>query len=831
MGKSPEWDNRLRHIMQWADLEKSRPMFDLFLRLIADGVLDDARGPIAVNSTFWSMLYSLTQERPEWIPEVMAVWLRRRLKIICGAKKADETLPWNDLFTHDQFAANHFHQAATEAPLIFARYVLPVVVELSDAATYAGDNRLPYRDQIWPIVFASVYEMPEAACLHSLTDALGAISTKEANVREFITILLTRKTYISNLLLLTIYRAGAVRFADEAAERLCDEPWRFHCGFSDSPYWTSMQAIRAIIPDCSPDSRSKLESAILDYSSDYEHTPEGHKSIGRSSFALLSAIPEEFRSTSAKARFKELERKFREPDTAPTGIRGGFVGPPIEKEAAERMTDEQWLKAIAKYDSEHRHRATDFLKGGAWELAGMFREFVRNEPERFARLALRLPSNASAAYLDRALDALKDVTSLFELKLELARKAFAEHRIECGKAIADLLGQIEQPFPADSIEMLAWIATEHPDPEKELWSEQAVGKTPYYGGDILTHGINTARGRAAEAIRDLILKKPGYIKDFESTIRKLADDRSFAVRACAASTILAIAPSDWSRAFRLFEVLLEPSSPTMVILQRVRRKIPERMGGYHLCRQLDLVASKYLVHDDVLLRTEYVDRFIRYALHGHADDMRPVLGRMLRSQDKVVREGGARLSSLANLYQGHYDAFIREALQGDSAQRLGIARVASRNIADQKSRVWCESQLLSLINDDDAEVRREAASCFHHLKGQPFEAYSDFIRGFCESRAYETESTGILFALEESTDKLPGITTTVCQKFIDRFSDEANDVRTSRSADVHLVTKLVFRTYHQHELDDWAPRCLDLIDCMCLEGIQGLSKELAEFER
>ena len=70
--------------MQWADLEKSRPMFDLFLRLIADGVLDDARGPIAVNSTFWSMLYSLTQERPEWIPEVMAVWLRRRLKIICG---------------------------------------------------------------------------------------------------------------------------------------------------------------------------------------------------------------------------------------------------------------------------------------------------------------------------------------------------------------------------------------------------------------------------------------------------------------------------------------------------------------------------------------------------------------------------------------------------------------------------------------------------------------------------------------------------------------------------------------------------------------------------
>ena len=141
------------------------------------------------------------------------------------------------------------------------------------------------------------------------------------------------------------------------------------------------------------------------------------------------------------------------------------------------MTDEQWLKAIAKYDSEHRHGATDFLKGGAWELAGMFREFVHKEPERFARLALRLPSNASAAYLDRALDALKDVTSLFELKLELARKAFAEHRIECGKAIADLLGQIEQPFPADSIEMLAYDCPQSTQtPKKNCGANKQLGR-------------------------------------------------------------------------------------------------------------------------------------------------------------------------------------------------------------------------------------------------------------------------------------------------------------------------------------------------------------------
>jgi hypothetical protein len=43
--------------------------------------------------------------------------------------------------------------------------------------------------------------------------------------------------------------------------------------------------------------------------------------------------------------------------------------------------------------------------------------------------------------------------------------------------------------------------------------------------------------------------------------------------------------------------------------------------------------------------------------------------------------------------------------------------------------------------------------------------------------------------------------------------------------------KLLFRTYHQHQRDEWAPRCLDLIDRMCLEGIQDVSKGLEEFER
>ena len=54
--------------MQWAELHKSRRFFDLFLRLVDNGTLDEAHGPIAENSTFWDMLYGLDEKPPRMDP-------------------------------------------------------------------------------------------------------------------------------------------------------------------------------------------------------------------------------------------------------------------------------------------------------------------------------------------------------------------------------------------------------------------------------------------------------------------------------------------------------------------------------------------------------------------------------------------------------------------------------------------------------------------------------------------------------------------------------------------------------------------------------------------
>ena len=139
--------------------------------------------------------------------------------------------------------------------------------------------------------------------------------------------------------------------------------------------------------------------------------------------------------------------------------------------------------------------------------------------------------------------------------------------------------------------------------------------------------------------------------------------------------------------------------------------------------------------------------------------------------------------------------------------------------------------LRARFDDDDADVRREAASCFGQLRDETIGTYGDLIAAFCDSQAYQDDSFWVLHALEETRGWLPGMTTMVCERFLDRFADEARDIQTSRAGDAPTVAKLVFRTYQQHQQDEWTARSLDLIDQLCLEGIGEVSGELEQFER
>ena len=786
-----EWVLRLRSLMQWADLHNtSRPFFDLFLRLVDNGTLDGDRGSIAANAAFWIRLYDLSRNHPEWVSEALAHRLRRSVAAI---RSDGGDLRGGNFFGDDDSVAEIISTSAAHAPAMFVKHLLPIVLEISDSALFGSTP--PKRDAVWPFLTKTDYPGGEEACLLELAGALATLAREGiTDLRGEISDLRRRDTHVANHLLLALYTGGAVRHADEAAALLCEEPWRFQCGFSDSPHWCAMKAIRAVVPHCTAENRERLETVILGYVHPYERTKDGYKRTGWSRFALLSGIPSELRSPAANAHFEELKRKFGEPVGEPQGITGGWVESPIKKDAADKMTDDQWLRAIVKYRSEDwGHFSRSGVTGGAWQLAEDLADRTKEEPERFARLSLRFPADANPVYLERTLSALEKALIASDLKLQVCRKAFTESRGPCGRSIADVLGNIEDPLPDDAVQMLHQLATEHEDPGSEAWQEDAGGGKPYYGGDILNNGINTTRGRAADAIRDLILSDATYIDRFRPTLDRMVQDRSAAVLSCVAGTLWVVACHD----------------PAL---------------GMLLFHNMNL-------SEDRLLATHHVYNFIRGSLHDNFTELRPIIERMLRSSEPEVREAGARLASIAALIRERAANLVDEALRGDAPHRLGVGQVAAANIAGPEYRAWCEATLIALFDDEDSKVRRKAASCFRQLQDEALDGYGDLIAKFCDSKAFEEDSSCILNTLEKSPERLPGMTCEICEKFLDRFADEARNIQTSRAGDTDIVAKLIFRTYQQHQNDEWTFRSLDLIDRLCLDRIHDAGREFEQFER
>jgi hypothetical protein len=789
-----EWPQRLRFCMEWVDHENSRRFFDLFLRLIDNGVLDEARDRLAMNGTFWSMLYGLCTNRPEWTPEVLSHWLRRRLTLLQDRKDDNGRIPWSELFGHDDFGSNHVGAAARLQPAIFVREFLPVALDLSEAsANEAGDP--PRYDLVWHHIYPTEHLSIEQVCQVALRKALGSLAAENSpEIGAIVEDLLARTTHFSNALLFGIFTDGAKHYANKAVSCVCTQPWRFHCGYSDSSYWIAREMVTAIAPFCTAHDLIALESAILNYVPNWERSESGHRWIGSASHTLLTGLPQNLRSSAGNRRFAELARKFGASAEQPRGFVGGFVGSPIAKEATERMTDDQWLRAIAKYDTEERKdRFRDILKGGAWQLARSLEDYAKTDPERFARLAMRFPLTTNPCYLDRVLAGLRTSVCPTYLKLDVCRKAFTENRIACGKAIVDLLGGIEERLDDEFVKMLHWIAVNHPDPEKELWMVDAGGGVPYYRGDILTTGINTDRGRAAEAIASLIWHHCDYLERFSPTLKMMVQDRSLSVRACVAKALLAAANHDEEFALQLFISLSD--------------------------------------HNPQFLSTAYAEQFIYQGIKDYFPRLKPQVEALLRSELPDAAEAGGRLASLAALWGHSVDNLIEEALDGTAARRLGIAKVVATNFTHDECRSWCEPLLRRFFNDDDHDVRRSAAHCFSQLQDGPITAYEGLIQAFCDSKAYQEDSFWILHVLDESKHRLPAVTWNVCQKFLTRFSGEARDISTGRSGDSRTMSKLVFRVYQQYQRTDWGVKCLDLIDTMILEGLHDAQTGMSEFER
>lgn len=778
--QNKEWCTNIFHRFNTREVHKNRKHFDFLKELFSkSNIVDD--------DIFWRKLHSLSESRPDWCSELIALWLE---------KKSGNISHDNDL--SDQQGSRCVLTCANTSPIQFLLAILPVIINTTLTHQDLDENNSRY-DSLWSSRIYDNHLSLKDSFITGCESAFKLLNNQSSHhLRQHIDALKPHQSHTLNSLLLQAYISGDNDYADEALRLICKQTWRLEAGFMDSAHWISRSLIERFSPVCSDDTFATLESVLCNYATEYELSESNPKALGHASYSLTSALPEFRISENTREHLSILSKKFGEIDVTPTGIRSYTVESPITAEVAALFSDEDWLDCIAEYHGRgHYWNPGHPEMGGEQHIAGMMQTFVKGDPERFARLCFRFPENTSPCYWMNILYGLTEATISSELKMAVVSQAIKCNDRECNLAAIDILCSIKDLFlTEDAIEFISSLAKNSDDPERDSWRPNNEGGKNSYGGDMVTFGLNSVRGRVARSLRELFLCNRDYISTFSHTIALLTEDRCLSVRACMISSLFGIAFHQEDLAVRLFVSLIGK-------------------------------------HEEILATHDAVD-FIRRGLSEHINSMRPLIERMLRSSRQDVLKAGGLLAALARLNHESCEDLAQVALAGPAAARLGATEAASHNFMNSSHREWCESALSGLFDDPDSSVRHEAARCFWHLWQNPevpLTDYSDLIQSFLASEAFATDPSFLLYALTDSQRFLPGIAIDVCDQFLSKCSASARDIRTSHAGDEYMLGPLIFRIYRQLAGSPEQLKALRLIDRMCEEGLSSVAEQLVEFER
>ena len=344
--------------------------------------------------------------------------------------------------------------------------------------------------------------------------------------------------------------------------------------------------------------------------------------------------------------------------------------------------------------------------------------------------------------------------------------------------------------------MVAWYATEHPNPDPE---EVSAEVTYYQGGqefqryDPISVGINSVRGSAAGTIARLLVGDEHYLSFFEPYLKSMVRDRSEATRACVAEALLGTLRHDRGLAVQLFIELCDA--------------------------------------DERLLATRHFEDFFKYALPTHFTELEPVLARMMQSQNETVATSGALWACYASLTVEEAASLAARCSSGSKAQRLGAAEVYAANLKLSAHRSVSEDMLGELFCDSDVEVRHEAARCFYGFEGRELMEYEDLTIKYIQSPAFESEHNPLFSALEKTTADIPEVVLMACERVFELAAAKTGDLSTAVAGTSSTIAKLIVRVYSRTTNPSLRSRCLDLIDKMSIYGAYGLDAITDEFDR
>ena len=465
IGRPAPWDNRLMGLVSRFHLGSGRGIFDLALQFVETGALDGC-----ATAAIWWRIEDLAKTKPEWACELTAR---------CFDKLLDSSAYVADPHgTGGRITRN----LAKAAPEKFASELMPfalkaAAIDKQDPAYLTWNSQIYFDgsdslDQNFPMAMESAMRW--------------LAQNRPDSFRTYAESLKDSMHPMPHRLLVRSYEANGERFADEAVEYIIESLSVFDGIVYLNKTESTGQLIKSVTPYCSPENMARLERTILEYRPEWERLDR--RFSGYSQLILLKSIEPSRLSDKASDRLRELKRKF--PDAPPPSpTRGGvaeFVKSPIPEDSARKMSDDHWLGAMNRYSSNWPSPSSgeELFKGGTIELSRVLESLAKEYPARFANLIHRMPDDANVYYFETILKGIMGSALNEDAVVDACLRCHKIPSRPLGILIVRLLESLPK-IPEKGLEMVAWYATQSPDPAPSSLSR-----------DPLTDGINSARDAA-----------------------------------------------------------------------------------------------------------------------------------------------------------------------------------------------------------------------------------------------------------------------------------------------------------------------------------------------
>ena len=791
---SDQWRDRLLRLVQGGNSFVSQEMQDLVIDLIADGTLDEAGIGGTRNDDWWSLWYTASKQRPVFTARVIGAWFDRQVDRAIELGRDGPFSGNQERVAYSAISKEVISNCVSGAPLELVRKLLPrfAILEVT----------IPQRS----IVPLGSLGKPEDQLRDALVEAMMSLARDyPAELDSILDEDSLGDTMWMSALLLRVWGANPDVYAERIVRYVLDCPeQRLVIGYSISTVGSdpfaavSRTAIAGASSVCSDGTYSDLENSILELAPSWEREAQ---LVGWTGFVLLRSLDQERLAETTRRRIQELERRFPNvpAPSAPQSYEAERVfqrvDPPISEEAQQRMSDKQWLSAMAEYRTGGPIIRGDKMVGGSKQLAQGLAMLVSNDPERFASLVNQMDATYPAVYLEAILTGLTgnergpDRVGTPEQVCTVLRRIRDVRVPISGTAVSRAVGAVADGFlPSDIVQMVCRIALEDPDPESDLWRSPSSGMSP------IGQAINSARGAAAVALAQLLSADSNRWDDLKPTIEQIVDDRVLAVRSAAVDALLPILDSQRADALACFGKLVEGADP--------------------------------------ILGTGEVERFINYAIFRDYPVMRPILLRMLDSPEPDAVRTGASMIVLASLFTDEAQGDEDVVLNGGAEARVGAARVYADLLADETVGSECETRLGTLFVDECESVRREAGGCWLRLNPDQLASRGPLIGAFAEAMRSDSDANIIAYRLREAQRSLPAEVCDLAQSAVAAFGFRASSEQNSEAGAASDLSVLMVRLHEETDDPILRRRILDVIDEMIRAGFIGIDEQLErQFDR